>query len=274
MNAPVDLAKKTTRRERLVVIHGIGATPRCWDLLLPLIEDRYEILNVTLRGHYNGKPLTKGTRHNVKSMADGVAADMDELGWDQAHIIGNSLGGWIALELGSRGRALSVTALAPGGGWKRFSITELRLVPRFVRLRTASYIGLPIRKWLMKSPWRRRAALIDTCERGDKLSPETAAFFIEAYVGCKIFWRIMFGEAFSPMLKSSPIDAPVTIVWGNKDAILPIRVSTGRWQKLLPDAEWHIWLGVGHMPMVDEPERTADVLEATISQVTPLASVA
>ena len=42
---------------------------------------------------------------------------MDEAGFETAHIVGNSLGGYLALQLAARGRAESVVALAPAGGW-------------------------------------------------------------------------------------------------------------------------------------------------------------
>jgi pimeloyl-ACP methyl ester carboxylesterase len=89
---------------------------------------------------------------------------------------------------------------------------------------------------------------------------------MRAFVGCRIFWRIMFTEATSRFLRSAPVACPVSIVWGNKDAVLPLRVSADRWQRELPDAEWHLWLGVGHMPMVDEPRRTVEVIEQTTAQ--------
>ncbi len=250
-------------RERLLLVHGIGASSRCWEPVLPMLEERYEILNVDLPGHFLGAPMAKGVRPSVKAMADAVETMLDEAGWRTAHVAGNSLGGWIALELGARGRATSVTALAPAGGWKRWSLAELRLIPFFFVQRLLAWIGLPIRGWLMRSPWRRRAALKEVTERGDTLGPDTAAHFVQAFVGCKIFWRIIFTEATSRLLRSAPIACPVSIVWGNKDAVLPLRSSADRWQRELPDAKWHLWLGVGHMPMVDEPRRTVEVIEQT-----------
>ena len=42
---------------------------------------------------------------------------MDDAGFATAHLVGNSLGGYVALQLAARGRARSVVALAPAGGW-------------------------------------------------------------------------------------------------------------------------------------------------------------
>ena len=66
-------------------------------------------------------------------MADDVERRMDALGWDTAHIVGNSLGGWVAFELERRGRARTLTGIAPAGGWSHFTpgeVRDRRQVPR------------------------------------------------------------------------------------------------------------------------------------------------
>lgn len=268
MNSTAD-APNIGGREPLILIHGIGASSRCWEPIIPLLEDRYEIVNIDLPGHFLGAPVAKGVKPNVKAMVDAVEAMLDATGLATAHIVGNSLGGWIGLELGARGRAKSVTALAPGGGWKRLSLTELRLLPFFIFQRTLALIGMPIRHWMMKTPARRRLAFKEVIERGDTLTADLAVHMEEAFVGCKVFWRLIFADVRSKLLRSAPIACPVSIVWGNKDAVLPLRTCADRWQRELPNAKWHLWLGVGHMPMVDEPQRTVAVIDETVASVRP-----
>ena len=53
---------------------------------------------------------------SLRALVDDVERRMDELGWDTAHIVGNSLGGWVAFELERRGRARTLTGIAPGIG--------------------------------------------------------------------------------------------------------------------------------------------------------------
>ena len=74
-----------------------------------------------------------------RTLADHVEAQLDELGWGTAHIVGNSLGGWVAFELERRGRARTLTAIAPAGGWHRWSPVKYEIVGKFVA-------GLPV--WL------------------------------------------------------------------------------------------------------------------------------
>src|SRR4051794_774653 len=99
----------------LVCLHGFLDTWRSWQLTLPLLERRHDVLAPTLPGHAGGEPLYEGVRDGV--LADAVERAMDLAGIGHAHVAGNSLGGFVALQLAARGRARSVIAFAPAGGW-------------------------------------------------------------------------------------------------------------------------------------------------------------
>ena len=99
----------------LVCVHGFTDTWRTWELVLPALERQHDVLAPTLAGHAGG-PAIEGEITD-DTLADGVERAMDEAGIATAHIVGNSLGGYIALQLAARGRAESVVALAPAGGW-------------------------------------------------------------------------------------------------------------------------------------------------------------
>ena len=101
----------------LVCLHGITDTWRTWELVLPALERHHEVLAPTLAGHAGGPPIEGEISEAV--LADAVEAAMDEAGFATAHIVGNSLGGYVSLQLAARGRAESVVALAPAGGWAR-----------------------------------------------------------------------------------------------------------------------------------------------------------
>ena len=66
---------------------------------------------VALAGHAGGPAIQGDADENV--LADAVERALDEAGWETAHVVGNSLGGYVALQLATRGRARSVVALAP-----------------------------------------------------------------------------------------------------------------------------------------------------------------
>src|ERR1700727_3489139 len=103
-------------RSPMLLIHGFAGTPATWTPLLPALEQHHDVLAPTLLGHYGGPGYLAGSPATPAAMADALERDMDSAGFQQAHLVGNSLGGWLALELAVRGRALSTTALAPAGG--------------------------------------------------------------------------------------------------------------------------------------------------------------
>src|SRR3954462_2053846 len=91
---------------------------RTWELVLPALERRHDVLAVTLAGHAGGPPLAGDAGDaGDAALADAVERAMDDAGFETAHLVVNSLGGWIALQLAVRERARSVVALAPAGGW-------------------------------------------------------------------------------------------------------------------------------------------------------------
>ena len=84
-----------------------------------------------MAGH-NGGPKSGTWFLSSSVLADHVERQLDELGWDTAHIVGNSLGGWVAFELERRGRARTVTGIAPAGGWTRWTPAKFEVVAKFV----------------------------------------------------------------------------------------------------------------------------------------------
>ena len=99
----------------MVCLHGFTDSWRTWELVLPALEREHEVLAPTLAGHAGGPAIDGRIEHHV--LVQGVERAMDEAGFETADIVGNSLGGYVALQLASRGRARTVVALAPAGGW-------------------------------------------------------------------------------------------------------------------------------------------------------------
>jgi pimeloyl-ACP methyl ester carboxylesterase len=101
----------------LVCLHGFTGTWRTWELVLPALERHHDVLTPTLLGHAGGPPLEGEVSADV--VLGAIELAMEDAGFATAHIVGNSLGGYLALRLAARGRAASVVALAPAGGWAR-----------------------------------------------------------------------------------------------------------------------------------------------------------
>src|SRR5258708_4796719 len=99
----------------LVLLHGLGGTWRVWRAVLPALTARHDVLALTLPGHFGASPLPDSKLPTAAALTDWIEGSLDREGIASAHVAGSSLGGWLALELARRGRALGVVALAPIG---------------------------------------------------------------------------------------------------------------------------------------------------------------
>ncbi|MDQ6811664.1 MAG: alpha/beta fold hydrolase [Actinomycetota bacterium] len=244
--------------EPLVLIHGFSGTRAVWAPVLAGLERSHDVLAVNLAGHIGGPELASGTRVALGPLIDAVELDMDAAGFQTAHLVGNSLGGWIALELARRGRARSVVALAPAGGWEARSREDKRLRSLFIRNHKISKALLPRVDSLMRRPRLRRALLAQVVARGDRIRAADAAQMLRDSVACPVYFELM-----DALLSDGPpqsldgIDCPVLLAWGTRDRILPSPRYSDRLRTLLPAAEWMVLQDLGHVPMSDDPELIA-----------------
>lgn len=118
--------------EPMVLLHGFGNTWGAWTPILPALEARHAVFAPTAPGHHGGPPFADGEPPSAAAMVEFVEGQMDAEGIDRAHLVGNSMGAWLSLELALRGRALSVVGLNPAGGFERDS-REAHAVVRFIR---------------------------------------------------------------------------------------------------------------------------------------------
>ena len=123
--------------EPLVLIHGFTATWRCWLPVLGLLVPRFEVIAPTLHGHDGGPVPPAGPAHSISVAAGHLERLLDAQGVGTAHLAGNSLGGALALELAKRGRARSVVAISPGGGWREDDTREAKRIIRWLRSTSA-----------------------------------------------------------------------------------------------------------------------------------------
>ena len=253
--------------EPLVLIHGFSGIPAMWDPMVPALQERFGVHALGLAGHFGCAELPEGTVVSAEALFDALERDLDAAGFDTAHVCGNSLGGWAALELAKRGRARSCVALAPAGGWEPGSKEENRLKWLFRRLHWTSLRANPYREKLFLRPGLRRLAMLDVVEHGERLTPRQAADILQGSAECPIY-RDLF-EAVrrdGPPKDFDAISCPTTIVWGTKDRIIPMKSYSERIRRMVPQAEWVVLEGAGHSPMVDESERLVGIIEETASR--------
>lgn len=249
----------------LVLIHGFSGTPVLWEPVAPLLAERHELLLPVTAGHCGGATLPAGVPCGIAALADDLEAQMDAAGIETAHVCGNSLGGWLALELAVRGRARSVVALAPAGGWEAGSSAEARLRRYFTRTHRVLSIAGPFSETFARRPGLRRLALRDVSAHPERYSARQALDIMRGAQDCPIYSDLM--EAIlrdGPPAAFEGIACPVRIVWGTADRVIPHRRYSQRLRDLIGDAEYRELDGLGHCPMVDAP----DLVARTILEVT------
>jgi pimeloyl-ACP methyl ester carboxylesterase len=242
--------------EPLVLIHGFSASWRVWKPVLPALEARHDVLAVGLAGHFDCAALPDGVEPSVAALIDALERDMDAAGFETAHLAGNSLGGWLALELAMRGRARSVVAIAPAGGWQPGSREERRLEKLFRRNhKLLSRLGGRAER-MARSRLGRWLLMRQAVARPSRIGPEEAVHSIQAFAGCPIYFQLL-----DAILRDGP---PVgfdglqcLLVWPARDRILLQRRYSQRLRDLLPAAEFRVLPAVGHVPMSDNPDLVA-----------------
>ncbi len=244
----------------MVCIHGFTDTWRTWDLVLPALERRHDVLAPTLAGHTGG-PALGGGRPEDEVLA-GVERAMDEAGFARAHLVGNSLGGYVALHLAARGRAESVVALAPAGGWAVGDETFHDTLRYFVRTQELLQAALPSIDAILATPEGRRRATEFFVVNYEHIPVELIEHLMVGAAGCRGAEALIEGAlADGWELDAERIECPVRVVWGTADRILGWPRAARRFREdWLPGADWVELDDVGHCPQLDVPAETADLI--------------
>src|ERR1700761_3889446 len=139
--------------EPIVLLHGFTGHWRHWKPVLADLVARYEVIAPTLSGHNGGPPFPSGAGlERVADAGDSLEEHLDSLGVGTAHLVGNSMGGALALELAKRGRARTVVALAPAGGWSEGDGEARRLASFFARQQRVTRAMAPRMAQLVARP--------------------------------------------------------------------------------------------------------------------------
>jgi pimeloyl-ACP methyl ester carboxylesterase len=254
--------------EPLLLLHGIGSTHDDFVALRPQLDARYRILAPDLPGHGLSKRLPR--RPTIAAITDAVVADLDEQGVGTVHILGNSIGARVALELAVRGRARSVVAISPSGlnnpterayqgvlmGADRLALRGLRpLVPlaaRTVAGRSLLLAGLRSRPWL---------------------STETEALALRnGFADADAFWEMLWWGILADIpTRLDRIECPVILAQGTADLIAA--GQTPRYVAAIRGARFVPLLGAGHAPQSDTPATILKLVNEAVAEASPRATL-
>ena len=241
-----------TRRgagETLVLLHPLGADRHAWRPVSDRLQAERDVIALDLPGFGESPVLDADGPPTPALLADAVALFLSGLELPGGyHVAGNSLGGWVALELAASRRALSVTAIAPAGLWPE------PLAPKRAIARSLARAADPLLPVVTRSVFGRRLALGGTVADPSRVPPRDALGLVRAYANAPGFESVNAAMRASRFTRLEQIRVPVTLAWGERDRL----VSPPAW---VPSTVSTVALpGVGHLPMWDAPDLVASLL--------------
>jgi pimeloyl-ACP methyl ester carboxylesterase len=244
----------------MVCLHGFTDTWRSWEVILPRLEARHEVLAPTLLGHAGGPPLNG--RVDEEAVADRLEEAMDRAGFETAHLVGNSLGGYLALRLAARGRARTVVALAPAGGWVEGDDSYKDTLRHFAKTYELVKEAAPRADEIAASVDGRRRATASITTNFDHIPPALVAHMIAGAAACDATLPLIdHAIEHGYHVDADRIACPVRIIWGTADKLLAWPTSALRYRdSWLPHADWVQLDGIGHCPQLDVPLEAAQLI--------------
>jgi pimeloyl-ACP methyl ester carboxylesterase len=252
----------------VLAVHGLGATKGSFLPTVVALAGRFRVIAVDLPGFGDSdKPI--GVSYDARFFAAAGIDLLDALALERVHLIGNSLGGRIALEIALRhpGRVGRLALLAPSLAWRRERpwVPLLRLTrPELglVQLAPRALVDGIVRRVIPGADQGWAAAGVDEFLRAYLTPSGRAAFYAAAR---QIYLEEPHGrEGFWTRLRTLQPDA--LFVWGRRDKLVPIAFER-HVTDALPRAR-HLELDCGHVPQIERPMQTHAALAAFLSEAT------
>lgn len=249
---------RSGKGDPLLLLHGLGSSRRDFTAVLPQLSERFDVLNVDLPGAGRSRHLDE--RPTVAAITDAVERTLDAEGVGRVHVLGNSLGARVALELARRGRARSVVSIAPSG----LNAPPERLFQGagMAVARLAGRTAAPVIGPLSRSALGRTALLLPLKTRPWASSREEALGAREGFADSRDWWRTLLWALLLDVPRGlGHIDCPVLLVQGSADWIA--MGQTVRYLPFVPRSRFRPLLAAGHAPQSDRPATIVRLVERT-----------
>jgi pimeloyl-ACP methyl ester carboxylesterase len=250
----------------LVLLHGLGSSRRVWDPVVPALSEHFDVLAIDLPGFGDSPALPPEVEPLPSVLATTVVRLLDDLGVGTAHVVGNSLGGWVALELAGVRPVASLTLLSPAGLWRDGTPLYCR-----ASLRASGWLSRhaagPLSR-LVNYRLGRILVLGQTHGRPARMTPDQARATIRAAGTATGYDATLQATLPRHYVSGVPIHAPVTVAFGSRDRLLlpwqsrfldqlPAGTRLGR----LP--------GCGHIPVADDPAAVTALIATSTGRGLP-----
>lgn len=250
------------KRPALVLVHGLGSAGTIWKSLIPKLTDHFSVIAVDLPGHGIAE-LHEGESVDPKSLAQAIVQEVSKSHEiSEMHVAGNSLGGWIALEMGAVApdKVKSVTALAPAGLWHH--VPTSKLPPSFFDARLLAKVSQHFMKLAYNLPVLKAIGYKKITHLWRELSFESCRDSVLAMANSKGYlplWRGLRGRKFESAI---PKNVNVSIVFGDYDLTLPEEIAQEK--SVAPEhSNWVVVDNCAHVIMWNYPDLTVDFIKRT-----------
>ena len=245
---------------RLLLVHGLGSSWRNWDLVLPALAARREVVAIDLPGFGQSAPLAGPT--SIANLTDALEEFMAAEGLDDVDVVGSSMGARMVVELARRGHAGSMVALDPGGFWNdrearvfgatvKASVALVRAIQPVLPALTGNPIGRSLLLAQFSArPWALPGELVLNELRGFDASPGLDGALAELVEGPR--------QGGAP---AGSLAGRLVIGWGRQDKVTVPRQAL-RAIAAFPDATLHVFERCGHFPHWDQPEQAVELILA------------
>jgi pimeloyl-ACP methyl ester carboxylesterase len=246
----------------VVLLHGMGSGGFAWSPVVPALQAAgRQVVVLELPGHEYGRVIEDELSFDVDVMVRQVLEELDRRGIARADLVGNSLGGWIALRLAAEGRARSVICLAPAGGWAHGGWFDrwLRLQFRMGRLAARRLSHGRLRP-LLDTTRVQHLLLFSMVSLPGNISPRAAVRAVRSVAECEALRVFLNNPAAARLGDPGAADSRVLVAWAAQDRILVSARARRTFLQWVPGASEVVLPGVGHVPMSDDPTLVAEVI--------------
>jgi pimeloyl-ACP methyl ester carboxylesterase len=244
----------------ILMLHGFGASLHTWEDWAAALVPQFRVIRFDIPGFGLTGPDPTGNYTDERSV-EVIAALMDRLGVARAHLVGSSMGGRIAWFFAATRpeRVERLVLLAPDGyASLGREYGRAPRVPAMARL-------LP---YMLPTPLLRRtmsAAYADPSVLTEELVQRYRDMLLVPGVRQAILDRTEQNVLVDPEPLLRRIQAPVLLVWGQRDAMVPVR-NAADYRRVLPNSELATFPDIGHVPMEEAPARTLEPVRAFLSR--------
>lgn len=254
--------------ETLLLIHGMAGSSATWRAVIPALSKKYRVLAPDLLGH--GESAKPRGDYSLGAFAASLRDLLDELGISRATVVGQSLGGGVAMQFTYQHRdycqrlaLISSGGLGPDLNWilRILSAPGAELVLPVAAPRAVLNVGNKLGSWLtsvgVQSPrasemWSAYSSLADQ---------QTRQAFLRT-LRSVVDYR---GQAVSALGKIHVSHGlPTLLIWGEEDRIIPVAHGRAA-HEAVPGSRLEVLPGVGHFPHVESPAAVVDILDDFIA---------